>query len=314
MEERFAVESGRFDWPGKDFSGEGNGSKMTGALPWLVTLLGGLLLCQAGEVESGDWAYIDNGQVRLGVKKSSGACIGYFGLSKVGRNLLNHFDQGRFVQQSYYGDPDGTFWSKQPWRWNPVQGGDYKGNPAKLLELKSEPTTLYACTEPRHWSGCEALTNVVIEEWITLTGTVAHVRFKMSYSGGKTNQMADQEIPAVFVEPEFSTLVLYDGKLPWSNGEVTRSQPGWPNESRAMTEHWAAYVDTNDFGIGAYVPVATNLTCYRYGKGSSQNGACAYFAPLTRFAITPGFKFDYDLYLTIGKSEEIRKTFEGLRK
>ena len=54
-------------------------------------LLGGSLLCQAGEVESGDWAYVDNEQVRLGVKKSSGACIGYFGLSKSGRNLLNHF-------------------------------------------------------------------------------------------------------------------------------------------------------------------------------------------------------------------------------
>jgi len=79
-----------------------------------------------------------------------------------------------------------------------------------------------------------------------------------------------------------------------------------------MTEHWAAYVDSHDFGVGGYVDVATNLTCYRFGSGGAERGACSYFAPLTEFAITPGFIFEYDLYLTLGTSEEIRNVFRGI--
>jgi hypothetical protein len=89
-----------------------------------------------------------------------------------------------------------------------------------------------------------------------------------------------------------------------------RSQPGWPNESRKMTEHWAAYVDQHDFGLGAFVPVATNLTCYRYAAGrTSAQGACSYFAPLTQFAVTPDKRFDYEVHLAIGTSAEIREAF-----
>lgn len=53
------------------------------------------------------WAYLDNGQIRLGVKTASGGGIGYLSVAGSARNLLNHFDRGRLVQQSYYGNPDG---------------------------------------------------------------------------------------------------------------------------------------------------------------------------------------------------------------
>ena len=74
-------------------------------------------------------------------------------------------------------------WGKNPWRWNPVQGGGYKGVPATVLEIKTEPTSLYAKTRPRHWASEADLPEVTMEEWISLTGKVAHVRFKMSYTG-----------------------------------------------------------------------------------------------------------------------------------
>lgn len=260
-----------------------------------------------------NWAYLDNGAVRLGIKTSSGGGIAYFSVSNSTNNLLNHFDHGRLVQQSYYGNKDGSMWVKNPWRWNPVQGGDYTGHAATLLELKGEKSTLYAKTRPRHWASGADLPDVTMEEWITLTGKVAHVRFKMSYTGTNHHSEQHQEIPAFFAEPDLATLVLYDGKEPWTSAPLSRSQPGWPNESRRMTEHWAAYVGTNDFGVGAYVPVATNLTCYRYDSGrTSKEGACSYFAPLTKFAITPGFTFEYDLYLTVGTSAEIRAAFQQI--
>jgi hypothetical protein len=151
-----------------------------------------------------------------------------------------------------------------------------------------------------------------MEQWISLTGAVAHVHFKFSYTGKITHAERDQEIPAVFTEPEYENLVLYDGEKPWTNGQLNRSKPGWPNEGRKTTEHWAAYVNASDFGIGVLVPVADRLTCYRFGDGKREHGSCSYFAPLTSFAIKPGFVFEYDAYLTIGSVEEIRQRFQNL--
>jgi len=256
-----------------------------------------------------DFVFLDNGHIKVGVKKSSGAGIAWLSASGSERNLINHFDRGRLVQQSYYGKEDGSLWGKQPWRYNPVQGGDWRGKGAKVLELKAEKTSLYAKTLPRHWASGKELEETSMEQRIELKDDVVHIRYAFKYSGEETHPEHDHEIPAVFVQPDLNTLVLYDGEKPWSDGELHRSQPGWPNESRKMTEHWAAYIDKEDFGLGAYVPVADQLTCYRFGDGNAKKGACSYFAPLTKFAIKPGLEWEYDVYLTIGTSAEIRKRF-----
>lgn len=36
-------------------------------------------------------------------------------------NVVNTWDQGRLIQQSYYGCVDGSCWATRPWLWNPVQ-------------------------------------------------------------------------------------------------------------------------------------------------------------------------------------------------
>lgn len=261
---------------------------------------------------SNEWRFIDDGTIRLGVKLTSGAGIAWFSQSNSETNLINHSDHGRLIQQSYYGNEDNSFWNKTPWRWNPVQGGDWKGSPAKVLEIRSTTNSLYSKTLPKHWATGADLTNAVMEQWISLTGPVAHVQFKFSYAGDVTHVERDQEIPAVFIQPEYENLVLYDGDKPWTNGELNRSRPGWPNEGRKTTEHWAAYVNNSDVGIGVLVPVADRLTCYRFGDGKREHGSCSYFAPLTSFAIKPGFVFEYDAYLTLGSVEQIRQRFQSL--
>jgi hypothetical protein len=62
------------------------------------------------------------------------------------------------------------------------------------------------------------------------------------------------------------------------------------------------------------VPTANDLTCYRIGDGKREHGSCSYFAPLTRFAVKPGFVWEYDVYLTVGRDEEIRLRFQQLAK
>lgn len=250
------------------------------------------------------WAYLDNGRLRLGVKVESGAGLGWLSTSKSERNLLNHWDRGRLIQQSYYGDSDGSVWDKQPWRYNPVQGGDWKGNPAKVLALKVRRHSLYARTMARNWAGCTDLPESIFEEWIELKGDVAHVKFRLTYAGKVSHQKRDHELPAVFLEPDLDTLVVGS----------ERSVPGWPNESRAMPGGWAAYVDRNDFGVGVCVPTCDRLTCYRFGDGKAEHGSCSYLAPLSAFPLTPGLVFTYDLYLTCGPLAEIQKRFGPLAK
>jgi arylsulfatase A-like enzyme len=258
-----------------------------------------------------DILFIDNGQIRLGVNTNWGAGIAWFSNSR-GPNLVNHHDTGRLIQQSYYGEKDGSFWNKQPWRWNPVQGGDWRGHPAKVLELRATANTLFAKSQARHWASGEDLP-VLFEESIGLTGRLAHVRFKMTYSGTNSHPRITHEIPAVFIAPQLDVLVLYDGTNAWKNDTLHRSNPGWPNESRKMTEHWAAYVDEKNWGLGVLVPIADKLTCYRFAAGQDEaKGACSYFAPLTEFAITPGMNFEYDVWLTIGYADKIRERFASV--
>ena len=273
--------------------------------PWLLS-------AAPDERSTNDFVFIDNGELRLGVKKSSGAGIAYLALSATGENVINHWDRGRLVQQSYYGAKDDSLWNKQPWRWNPVQGGDWRGNPARLLEFKAERDSLYAKSMGKHWASGADLPEVIFEEWISLTGRIAHVKFRITYTGTNTHPKITHELPAVFVEPQFDTLLVYQATNAWSGDAVHRSKPGWPNESRKMTEHWAAYVNTNNFGVGALVPVANALTCYRFGDGKREHGSCSYFAPVKIFPITPGLKFEYDVWLTIGSADDIRARFSAI--
>ena len=271
-----------------------------------------LPLAAAAAPNTNGFLFLDNGQLRLGVNTNWGAGIAWLSESASPRNLVNHFDHGRLIQQSYYGEKDGSLWNKQPWSWNPVQGGDWRGHPAKVLELKSGPGWLHSRSMAKHWASGADLPEVTFEQHVTLTGRLARVQFKMTYSGTNAHPRRDHEIPAVFLTPDLDQLVLYDGAAPWTGGALHRSKPGWPNESRRMTEHWAAYVNTNDWGLGALIPAAERLTCYRYGKGANDPSACSYFAPLTAFAIRPGTNFSYEVWLTIGTSGEIRKRFSRL--
>lgn len=279
----------------------------TALLLFALTSLGSL-----GEDQKSDddWVFLDNGTVKIGVLRNRGAGIAWLSKSGSEKNLVNHWDHGRLIQQSYYGKTDGSLWNKQPWRWNPVQGGDWQGNPAKVLEfeLAKDRQSLYTKTRGRHWAACRDLEEVVFEQWITLEGPLAKIRFRFTYSGKEPHPVHDQEIPAVFVAPDLDTLVVADGE-----GKLMRSKPGWPNESRDIPKKWAAYIHPKtQHGIGVHVAAAEKLTCYRFGDGDPQHASCSYFAPLVRFAVTPGKVFEYEAVLTLGTIDEIQGRFAAL--
>ena len=274
-----------------------------------------VFLCAAAQCESETETYIENGDLRLGVDLESGGSIVHFSRVSQPRNLLNRFDRGRFIQQSYYGDSDGSQWWGKEWRWNPVQGGDCKGHPARLIECGTTPTTIHTMSTPKHWATGEDVTSATMEEWITLEDDVAHIRYKFTYDGDRDHEKRHQELPAVFVDYDLPNLVYYQGEKPWTNDALTRVVPGWPNEGRTRDECWAAYVDDKDWGIGVYTPGTKEMTCYRFkGDLGPKGSGCSYFAPVRTLAITKGFTFDYDVYLTIGAVNDIRSRFNKIYK
>jgi hypothetical protein len=257
--------------------------------------------------------FLENDKIKIGVDLSSGGSIFWFSELPGGRNLMNHADRGRFIQQSYYGKTDGSMWVKKPWRWNPVQGGDYKGKPAKLLEVKETPGTLYVRSVPVNWAGGEDIEDCRMEEWITLKDQIAKIRFRFTYRGKDIHPPTHQELPAVFVDYALTDLVYYKDTEPWTDKPISQDRPGWPNEGRKPTENWAGFVGPDGRGVGVLFPGTDRITTYRHpGPAGPKGGGCSYFAPIRTMSITPGLVFEYDIYLTMGSAEEMRARFKPI--
>lgn len=274
-------------------------------VPALVLLAASL---RAGPVP--DPEFLDNGVIRLGIDRSAGGSIYHFGPTGEGSpNLLNHYDKGRFIQQSYYGSEDGSTWAGKPWRWNPVQGGGYRGEAAEEVTIGRAGDSLRVVSRPRHWATGEPVGDAEMESVITLRGPVAEIEFIFRYKGNEDHPPRHQELPAVFVDADYPDLVYV------ADGVLQRKVPGWPNERIDAEESWAAYVNEAGEGIGVFFPGTTEVTCYRYegdGRTGPTGSACSYFAPVRTFAVTPGLEFRYKVYLTAGSLEEIRGRFGKL--
>ncbi len=283
-------------------------------------ILAAMLLCGPGNAQDKkkektgrQWEYLDNGRVRVGIDKSRGACIGFFAESATGRNLLNHYDEGRFIQQSYYGAADGSKWNGKPWVYNPIQGGHHKGKRSRLLEFNrdNKKKTISAKIQPLSWASGVSCPEAIMGVTISLDGPLAKIRFRMDYTGKDQSVVRDQEMPAVFVDAELLNLVYSE------DGKLKRRIPGWPNQRGKATESWVAYLDDKDWGIGICTPGTESFTCYRFkgdGKTGPTGSACSYVAPLRRFSLQKGLAVDYEVFLTIGSLAEIRKRFALLKR
>ena len=279
------------------------------------TLLLAAATSMAAAKPNDPFTYLENGIIRIGVDKSRGSAIGYFSLSKDPRNLLNHHDEGRFIQQSYYGDPDGSMWANTPWRYNPVQGGSYKGEDAKTLEFRQSNNELFAKVEPLRWASAKPCPEAIMLERITLDGPVATIRMQMTYTGPTHKAAAHQEMPAMFVDYALPHLMFErDGKLV-KHAPIDLEKNLKPEGIR-YTGGWLAFVDDKNFGIGICTPGTDEAVTYRHkGNGSTgpDGSACSYVAPVRTIQLKKGTVVDYEFYLTIGTLDEIQARFKNIR-
>ncbi len=143
-------------------------------------------------------------------------------------NLINKYDRGRYLQQSYYGTSQKPYemgdYNGNAWPYNPVQGGNLvindangnaiKGNEAsKVIDYRITDDQIYIKTRPLDWGKNSVdypdsyVTDSYMEAWYVFEDGMikTYCRF-VDYSGYPAHTR-DQELPAVYIIEPFNNFV-----------------------------------------------------------------------------------------------------------
>lgn len=283
--------------------------------------------CSVQDVPKGDVLYIENDAYKAGVSLKWGGALCCFEDKRNDRygNLLNCHDTGRLVQQSYYGPGrmdgyENGVYMDHVWGYNPVQGGDQYGNSSKLVAVEKDNNTIRVVCRPLDWALNNSLTQTYYTNVYELTEnglTVKNTAVDFLQTEWPVNS---QEIPAFYTISALGNFWFYDGGEPWTGAplRVERELPFWANErgfdlQAGNSETWCAWTDDADYGVGIFTPTATCLKAGRFEHdGSSDPNAIAtnYVAPLGFFKLRFDEPYTYSYFLTAGKVNEIRSTFQ----
>ncbi len=269
---------------------------------------------------------LDNGIIKVGIDANAGGVISYLSPSGSATNLLNTYDLGREVQQSYYaGDEidrtaEGQRRRWSPWPWNPIGAGDSYGNRAQVQALEVTPSTIYVKTRPLLWDMNNELCDCTMRTWITLEG--GRVRVHNRLTTWRTDSRwavvpRTQELPAAYPIADLPRVVSYTGSRPFTWGpisEIPKPVTGWADW--ITREHWAACVNQQDWGVGVYTPGRSTVIGGLYGGpggGTDSINSC-YLSPLETVPLDRTTKFDYDYWLAVGTVDRIRQQFYAARQ
>jgi hypothetical protein len=290
------------------------------------------LLLLAGAALAGGAAermtFLDNGEVRIGMDLSLGGAVTHLSTRERPANLINSADLGRQIQMSHYSGPvPFEAKGKKPapeWAglgWNPIQTGDCKGNPSKVLEHRNDGRELYIRCIPMQWPLDNVPGDCVFETWTTLEGPMVRMRFRC------TNQREDhtvyraspQELPAVYTVSTLWKLMSYTGDRPFTGAPLTHVtnnwRAPWPWTRFTATENWAALVGDDNWGLGVFKAGATEFHGGIHGEGRSSNpkaGSTAYVAPIHRENFDYNIIYEHETLLLPGRLDDLRKRFNAL--
>ncbi|SEQ77250.1 Predicted metal-dependent hydrolase, TIM-barrel fold [Hyunsoonleella jejuensis] len=276
---------------------------------------------------------LSNDELRLKLDLRRGGAIAYISKSDIDRNIVNIHDEGRYIQQSYYGgniinrQQEGQKKAWSPWSWNPIQVGDCYRNRAEILEYKQEGHTLYVKCIPMLWDMKNKPAEAIMEQWTTLEGNVIKVQNKLTchrtdtiYGEGKTH---NQELPAVYPISALNNLYSYFGDKPFtgaplSKPKVVNLRSGfWGKyKNNMVTENWMAFVNDDLWGMGVYTPTCSNfLAGMAKDPGyEAYDSATSYIAPINKATLNKDTVYEFDYYLIIGNLRVIREDVYDLNK
>ncbi|MBE6563374.1 MAG: hypothetical protein E7660_06520 [Ruminococcaceae bacterium] len=272
--------------------------------------------------------FLENENVKVGVLLSMGGGISHYeqlndGIEKYG-NLLNRYDEGRLIQQSYYGidrDPyEMGLMNGQAWRYNPVQGGDVSRNPSRLVDFTISDDVIYVKTRPMDWGHNGHLTPSYMENNYVLHEDFLEVYNRFVDFSTYTHTKAAQELPAFYTVSALDTFSMYTGNSPWTGGAYTdyENLEFWAgNKSQyyditSGNENWFAFHDSTGFGVGLYVPGAEEIVAGRFmfdGSASENAASTNYFAPLRTMTLKAGKPIEYSYLVCAGNMNDMRQIF-----
>ena len=243
-------------------------------------------------------------------------------------NLINRYDPGRLVQQSYYGTMEYDFgiFMENDWRYNPVQGGNQFGDASKIVDLKITDNSVYIKCRPLDWAKeKEFITPSYMEATYSIENGAVHGKCRFVDFSGYPEAESSQEIPAFYCIEPFNNFVYYKGDNPWKNEPLT-NEPDlifWPDAGYPKfynKENWAAFTGEfeNSFGIGIYVEGEEEFLSGVFNRETTDSEDPSTDDPTSYIAITKTriFKsfepFEYEYYLATGNANEIRETFKNI--
>ena len=191
------------------------------------------------------------------------------------------------------------------WPYNPVQGGDVVSNPSQIIDYEVTDNEIYVKVRAMDWSkgdNGEGYTGTVMggettksymENWYTIKGGMLYVTNRFidwnGFEGLENVPVHSNELPAAYVVHPMHNYVCYNGSDTTWKGELTKVEaPGsWVKEAvrnQNPVEHWFAWVNDNNFGVGVYVPGTDVFVSGRSHSSTNKKlniNSDAYDSPLT---------------------------------
>ncbi len=247
-------------------------------------------------------------------------------------NLINRFDPGRLVQQSYYGTFGNGYecgeFMGQKWNYNPVQGGNQFGESSKIVDVITTDNSLYVKCRPLDWAkSAEHITPSYMEATYTLKKNLVDVSCRFVDFSGYDSVTTTQEMPAFYCIEPFNRFVYYGGDAPWTGDEnlsyenklIFWPDAGYPNFY--STENWAAFIGEFDdsFGIGIYVPSEPSFlagVCDRENTSNSdpsKDGTTSYIAAVEVMEFSSFKPVEYSYGISTGTVTEMRNAFATIK-
>lgn len=258
-------------------------------------------------VQATDMGYLNNGVLTIGIDLDKGGTITYLKENSDGRDIVNDYDLGREIQQSYYSGPvpfDGAYWSGNDWPWNPVAAGGKCGYTSTVLNYSNDGQTIYVKRIPKQWGLCNIDSECTMEEWITLYDNVVIMRCRLNNARSDTTFYIarPQELPAVYTNTDFRYLYSYNGNSPWTSDTLSYisnpsgNAPPW-NQIQA-TENWAALVDSSGFGLGVYTPYVF-LINGGFHDNAYNPADTGHISPVRAEHLDHNIVYEYESYLIV---------------
>lgn len=276
--------------------------------------------------------YFENERYRVGVELCWGGGLSYLCDKKCPvdglENMLNHFDTGRLIQQSYYGTAQPPYvcgeFMNQRWCYNPVQGGDRGNHKSKLIEARVSEDEVYVKCRPRDWGHDGGTTYAYMENWYRLEGDYLVVDNRFVDFSGWEHPLNNQEVPAFYTVSYLNNYYWYDGDQPWTDAplSVRSDLPFWPDDwpyctfrpKKGNTETWSAFVDDGGYGLGLYTPNIYHTIAGRHMYDASKDPnaiSCNYIAPVSLVQLRCFDALTYSYLITAGQLNDIRAAFKA---